>query len=681
MSQTRASHRFQVRSALAVTAVLGSAIGLSLVGTSAAHATTGGSGLLGVFISEVNSHGPTTGANAGDWIELHNTTGAPVNLTGAILSDSGNSHKFVIGTNSSAASATIAAGGYQIYRTDDPANTGAANFGLGDQDEARLYAPGATVGTTPADEFDWNHSSVHTWAKDFTSNANPALATWEATTATTANAANVFTTPPNTGLADVRINEVNMNGGTHGDWIELINTGSSTATLTGAILSDNDNTHAYIIGTQSTDASVLPAGSITAIQVDNTDANGNFGLGGADSARLFSNTVTDLFGEPTNPGASAVGTVPATIDSETWASAPAFTLARIPDGTGAFTASTGPTFGTSNTGAGSGFPFVDLTGVVINEVKTTGDPSRGDWVELYNSGLSDVDLSNAILSDSNNAHIIRINSGVTIAAGDTLVISTDTDTDNPALVDPNATGNFGLGDNDSIRLFAADATDLATAAPFDSFSWTTHAPTSYGRQIGAVDPNTPGEWSQTSTPTPGIADNIIGGTVTPDLTWVQVNEISTTTNAGDPFSNDWVELVNTSTTTAIDVAGAVLSDSGDNHAIVLDSTNTEVGNLCNNVPTGNTPHSSMGTLIQPGEYALVKVDDTSITGNFGLGSDDAIRLYEPNGVPGTSIPIDHNEWTSHPTGSYQRQNNGLGDWVNGAINTQTPLAPNVAACH
>lgn len=84
----------------------------------------------------------------------------------------------------------------------------------------------------------------------------------------------------------------------------------------------------------------------------------------------------------------------------------------------------------------------------------------------------------------------------------------------------------------------------------------------------------------------------------------------------------------------------------------------------------------MGTTIPSGQFALILVDKSSYPGNFGLGSNDAIRLYAPSAVPGTSIPIDHNEWTAHPTGSYQRTDNGLGDWTNGLINTQTPLKPN-----
>ncbi len=90
----------------------------------------------GVFLSEVFTHGAGTSNDVltnGDWIELFNSTDSPVDMTGAILSDSGNSHKYVIGTNSPAGTATIAADSYQAYRVDSSDNTGAANFSLGDR--------------------------------------------------------------------------------------------------------------------------------------------------------------------------------------------------------------------------------------------------------------------------------------------------------------------------------------------------------------------------------------------------------------------------------------------------------------------------------------------------------------------------------------------------------------------
>ncbi len=174
--------------------------------------------------------------------------------------------------------------------------------------------------------------------------------------------------------------------------------------LNGAILSDNDDTHAYIIGDQTGDVTSISPGGFAAYQVDNSANPGNFGLGGSDSARLFTAATLDLYGSGTDPSVVAappLGAGAPTVDSETWTTAPAFTLGRIPDGTGRLHGDHRRTFDATN-GTGTVPTHHDLSGVVINEVKTTGDPVHGDWIELLNTGSSTVNLSQAILSDNND---------------------------------------------------------------------------------------------------------------------------------------------------------------------------------------------------------------------------------------------------------------------------------------
>src|SRR5689334_6792774 len=79
-----------------------------------------------------------------------------------------------------------------------------------------------------------------------------------------------------TGFCDVAINEVESNGGVPGDWVELINLGTSAADISGWHFRDNDATHNY----------VLPAGSVVAAggRLVLDEAAFGFGLGGADSA-------------------------------------------------------------------------------------------------------------------------------------------------------------------------------------------------------------------------------------------------------------------------------------------------------------------------------------------------------------------------------------------------------------
>jgi hypothetical protein len=119
----------------------------------------------------------------------------------------------------------------------------------------------------------------------------------------------------------VRINEVESNGGTPGDWVELVNTGSVAADVSGWVIKDNDNSHVFTI---SSGTSLAPGGYL-ALDVDPV-----YGLGSADSARLF------------RPGGSTL------VDTYTWTAHATTTYGRCADGTGAFTTTTASTKGAAN---------------------------------------------------------------------------------------------------------------------------------------------------------------------------------------------------------------------------------------------------------------------------------------------------------------------------------------------
>ncbi|HXU04444.1 MAG TPA: lamin tail domain-containing protein, partial [Polyangia bacterium] len=95
--------------------------------------------------------------------------------------------------------------------------------------------------------------------------------------------------------AIVKINEVESNGGTPGDWVELTNVGGTTADLTGWGFRDNDPTHAIAIIPAGT---MLPPGGFVVLnEIINGAGEFGFGLGAADSANLYdsSGTVVDTF--------------------------------------------------------------------------------------------------------------------------------------------------------------------------------------------------------------------------------------------------------------------------------------------------------------------------------------------------------------------------------------------------
>jgi hypothetical protein len=114
------------------------------------------------------------------------------------------------------------------------------------------------------------------------------------------------TAPPR---PNVKINEIESNGGTPGDWTELYNADSVPADISGWTFKDNDDTHVYTVPA----GTIIPPGGYFIVE----EAAQGFGLGGADSARLF-----DALGLP--------------VDSHTWAAHATVTYGRCANGSGDF---------------------------------------------------------------------------------------------------------------------------------------------------------------------------------------------------------------------------------------------------------------------------------------------------------------------------------------------------------
>ena len=111
--------------------------------------------------------------------------------------------------------------------------------------------------------------------------------------------------------AHMVVNEVESNGGTPGDWVELYNAGPTTADVSGWRFKDNDNSHAFYVIPANTQ---IPAGGFLILE----EAQFGFGLGGAESARLYLPTGD----EP--------------VETYSWTAHATTTYGRCPDGTGSF---------------------------------------------------------------------------------------------------------------------------------------------------------------------------------------------------------------------------------------------------------------------------------------------------------------------------------------------------------
>lgn len=264
----------------------------------------------------------------------------------------------------------------------------------------------------------------------------------------------------------VVINEIESSGGVPGDWVELYNAGTGDADVSGWRLLDADDTHA---------PSVIAAGTVIApggyLVVEESGLG--FGLGGADSVRLFD--------------ASSV-----LVDTYAWTAHAATTYGRCGGADGDFTTTTSVTKGAANDCG---------IAVRINEVESSGGVP-GDWVELFNAGPVTVDLSGFIFRDSDDAHAYVIPSGTTIAPADYYVLE-------------EAAFDFGLGAADAARLFDAMGT------PIDTYAWTAHAATTYGRC-----PNGSGAFATTGASSKGTA-NACGTGGAAGITWPGRNAVTT----------------------------------------------------------------------------------------------------------------------------------------------------------
>lgn len=440
---------------LLLTTVLGAAApALAAVAPAALPAAAPVSGT--VAINEVDV--------AQDWVELVNTGTDPVDVSGFVLKDDKDERTLAV-----PAGTVLAPGGYLAVDTNTDGDP--AGFGLGKADTARLFA---ADGTTLLDAYAWTQEPATSWGR-----CADATGEFVAQPETTRGAANRCAV---TGAEAVRINEIESSGDTT-DWIELVNTSTVPADLSGYVLKDSDDAPSTTLA----DGTTIPAGGFLAV-----DALA-FGLGGEDSARLVA------------PDGSTV------VDAYSWTAHATTTYGRCADGTGEFTTTAAPTKNAPNDCT----PPAAAGALVINEVESNGDDT--DWIELMNTGGTAIDLSGYVVRDNDDSRTDRIAEGTVIEPGALLVLEGETATD------PDFT--FGLGGADEARIFLPDGVTLVA-----SYAWTTHATVTYGRC-----PDGTGEFTTTTVSTKGAPNDC--------RVPVRINEVES--SGGTP--GDWVELVNVGT--------------------------------------------------------------------------------------------------------------------------------------
>lgn len=431
----------------------------------------------------------TNSGSAPDSIELTNIGAEAVDVSGWILKDNNDTRTLAI-----ASGTTIAPGAFLAVPVDV---TG--GFGLGNGDAARVYL---ADGTTLVDGHTFPSHSAPSWSR-----CPDGTGEFVQANAETLGAANDCP-----GVEDLVINEVESNGDPVGDWIELANPTGLAIDATGLVVKDSDDSRTLTVPADT----VVPAGGYASVYTEPAADPAGFGLGGADSARIFTADGTTL------------------IDSYSWEAHATTSYGRCPDRTGDF----GTTLTTTRAAANDCPVPSGADDLVINEISS----NPFDFVELKNVSDGPVELSGLKVADNSAAPITITTESTTLQPGALYSFSPDA-----------LPGGFGLGSSDTATIYLADGVTVV-----DTYSWVGHRIPSYGICPGSD------ELVENAAASPGAA-NVCQP--------IRINEVES--SGGEP--GDWIELVN-ATASPVDVSGWVVKDNDDTHTYVVpDATSLAAG--------------------------------------------------------------------------------------------------------
>lgn len=506
-----------------------------------------------IKINEVESNEPTTDI---DWVEIINIGTEDVDLSNWFITDNKDLERLVDNEEWRIAEGTIITPGeILVIEHSDILN----NLSLGKEDTVILY----DNSNQQQDSFSYIGHAVGTYSRvpdgtgDFVDQDS------------TKGDLNIVEEEEKPEYKLV-LNEVNSSPD---DWVEVMNLGTGAMDLSGYEIRDNSNDHRWQFGESATvgagELFVVEATTVGKVYNDETNSyiEGTFesaiGIGSGDSIRLYDRegnllddcSWTEHASYDGDPALSSIG--------------------RYPDGTGSFVIMK-ETKGTANDWY--------KPQVVINEVESDCEDIVTDWVEIYNAGTSNVDISGWYLFD--NDPVGHVGDITPVAEGTVLEPGTF------YTFEINKDFSFGLGKNDEVTIFNKDGVVI------DEFEYTGHAAGVYARIPDGI-----GDFVDFATSTKGKL-NIVTNPVV-------INEVESKDNNGGV---DWIELANP-TNTDIDISGIVIKDNDDSHVYTIPE----------------------GTVISANGFLVI--DDTVL--GFGLGGEDEVRLYEGD------MLIGNVSWTGH----------------------------------
>lgn len=313
-----------------------------------------------IVMNEIYSRGTV---EEPDWIEIYNASDITVNIGNFAIYDNGGQSgakpklKIPEGT-------TIPAKGFYVVVTDIGGDSG---FGLssGGEEVWLENATGSIIDNVqfPAMETSQSYGRIPDGAQN-----------WELLNTITKGQANSSVTPDPT----VLINEIFSRGTAEDpDWIEVYNDSNSEVNIEGWLIYDSGGNG----GTKPKKAfpagSIIPAKGFLVIVVDDADASG-FGL---------SSNGEEVWLE--KPGGTLADQVvfPALAETESYG--------RYPDGTANWQVLPTVTKGAPNSNV-----MPEEGRIVMNEIYSRGTTENPDWIEIYNDGNNEKDISGWLIYDS-----------------------------------------------------------------------------------------------------------------------------------------------------------------------------------------------------------------------------------------------------------------------------------------
>lgn len=410
------------------------------------------------------------------------------------------------------------------------------------------------------------------------------------------------------GAPSILLNEVYSRGTPDApDWVEIFNNSDGQVDISGYRIYDAGAQSGSKPKKEFPSGSVIPARGFIVIVVDDGTESG-FGMSSGGEEIWFESPTGNILDNVQ---------FPAMENSQSYG--------RYPDGSANWQILNSITRGSANYSGTS--PEIILK---VNEIYSRGTTENPDWVEIYNAGTNPADLSGWKIYDIGGQGGTKpkkeFPQGIVLQPGAFVVI----------VVDDGTESGFGLSSGGETIWLENPEGQVKDEVAFPALE--------EGQSYGCY-PDGSSQKQVLFVPTPGAAND---NTVPPPPANIRLNEIY---SRGDVANPDWAEVYNAGSA-AVDLSTWKIYDNGGQG--------------------GTKPKMEFpsGTIISPGDFIIIILDDGSAAG-FGLSSGgEQIWLEKPDGNMADEVTFPALEVGQ----SYGRFPDGSGNWQ--ILNVVTPGTAN-----